>query len=226
MIETDNNPPRLLTPNEFGLLVLMTRNSRKWSQETLAELSRLSVRTIQRIEGGEPASTETKRALASAFGCEDLDQFDKPTKILTVEEIEKAQKEIDSKYLSLKAEIVLSGRQLAMLAAQMNANMFTCDAKIKGQAEVDLAILMDYLRDYGECHDLYTEVDKLSVYEQLQVLIDDLSNNNISLCCALRHGNFSSKDAKKIPISILYMTAFDKGNEPETFSVEKAIRMI
>lgn len=169
MVETDQNPPRLLTPIEFGLLVLITRNSRKWSQETLAELSRLSVRTIQRIEGGEPASTETKRALASAFGCEDIDQFDKPTKILTSEEMERAQKEIDAKYLRLKAEVVVSGRQLATLAAQMNANLFTCDAKIKGQAEVDLAILMDYLRDYGESHDLYNEVDKLSIYEELQV---------------------------------------------------------
>lgn len=225
MVETDQNPPRLLTPIEFGLLVLITRNSRKWSQETLAELSRLSVRTIQRIEGGEPASTETKRALASAFGCEDIDQFDKPTKILTSEEMERAQKEIDAKYLRLKAEVVVSGRQLATLAAQMNANLFTCDAKIKGQAEVDLAILMDYLRDYGESHDLYNEVDKLSIYEELQVLIDNLSNNNISLCCALRHGNFSSKDVKSIPISILYMTAFDKGNEPESFSIEKKVRI-
>lgn len=225
MIETDKNPPRLLPPNEFGLLVLMTRNSRKWSQETLAELSRLSVRTIQRIEGGEPASRETKRALASAFGCEDIDQFDKPKKIPTLEEIENAQKEIDAKYLRLKSETIVSGRQLASLAAQMNANLFSCDAKINGQAEVDLAILMDYLRDYGECHDLYSEVDKLSVYEQLQVLVDNLSNKNISLCCALRHGKFSSKDSKKIPISILYMTAFDKGNEPESFSIEREIRI-
>lgn len=225
MIENDKNPPRLLTPIEFGLLVLMTRNYRKWSQETLAELSRLSVRTIQRIEGGESASTETKRALASAFGCEDIDQFDKPTKIPTLEEMERNQKEIDAKYMSLNAEVVVSGRQLASLAAQMNANLFTCDAKIKGQAEVELATLMDYIRDYGDSHDLYSEVDKLSVYEQLQNLINNLNENNITLCCALRHGNFSSNDAKKIPISILYMTAFDKGNEPETFSVEKEIRI-
>lgn len=80
---TNENPPRLPSSKELGLLIAITRDMRKWSQETLAELSRLSVRTIQRIEKGEPASTETKRALADAFGLEDLDQFDKPTKIMT-----------------------------------------------------------------------------------------------------------------------------------------------
>ncbi|WP_192459336.1 2TM domain-containing protein [Musicola keenii] len=44
------------------------RLARAWSQEQLAELSSLSVRTIQRIENGERASLETLSALAAAFG--------------------------------------------------------------------------------------------------------------------------------------------------------------
>lgn len=43
------------------------RISRAWSQEQLAELSSLSVRTIQRIENGEQASLETLGAIAAAF---------------------------------------------------------------------------------------------------------------------------------------------------------------
>ncbi|WP_034788100.1 2TM domain-containing protein [Ewingella americana] len=43
------------------------RLSRAWSQEQLAELTSLSVRTIQRIENGEQASLETLGALAAAF---------------------------------------------------------------------------------------------------------------------------------------------------------------
>jgi transcriptional regulator with XRE-family HTH domain len=38
-----------------------------WSQQQLADLSGLSVRTIQRIERGQPASTETLKSLASVF---------------------------------------------------------------------------------------------------------------------------------------------------------------
>jgi len=41
------------------MLIQKLRLQRGWSQEQLAELSGLSVRTIQRIERGQPASIES-----------------------------------------------------------------------------------------------------------------------------------------------------------------------
>lgn len=38
-----------------------------WSQQQLAEASGLSVRTIQRIENGQPGSTESLKSLAAVF---------------------------------------------------------------------------------------------------------------------------------------------------------------
>jgi transcriptional regulator with XRE-family HTH domain len=49
------------------MLVQKLRLQHGWSQEQLAELSGLSVRTIQRIERGLPASNETLKSLASVF---------------------------------------------------------------------------------------------------------------------------------------------------------------
>ena len=49
------------------MLVQKLRLQRGWSQEQLAELSGLSVRTIQRIERGLPASNESLKSLASVF---------------------------------------------------------------------------------------------------------------------------------------------------------------
>jgi transcriptional regulator with XRE-family HTH domain len=46
------------------------RLKRGWSQQQLAELSGLSVRTIQRIENGQTASTESLKSLASVFETE------------------------------------------------------------------------------------------------------------------------------------------------------------
>ncbi len=43
------------------------RASRHWSQEQLANLSGLNLRTIQRLESGAKISTESLRALASVF---------------------------------------------------------------------------------------------------------------------------------------------------------------
>jgi transcriptional regulator with XRE-family HTH domain len=46
------------------------RLERGWSQQQLAAISGVNVRTIQRIEGGQPASVETVKALAAAFEME------------------------------------------------------------------------------------------------------------------------------------------------------------
>ena len=43
------------------------RELHAWSQERLAEIAGLSVRTVQRIERGGGASLETRMALAAAF---------------------------------------------------------------------------------------------------------------------------------------------------------------
>ncbi|MEO1323624.1 MAG: helix-turn-helix transcriptional regulator, partial [Pseudomonadota bacterium] len=43
------------------------REERHWSQEHLAELAGVALRTIQRVENGEKASQETLLALAAAF---------------------------------------------------------------------------------------------------------------------------------------------------------------
>ncbi|MEX3009269.1 helix-turn-helix domain-containing protein [Hoeflea sp. TYP-13] len=52
------------------MLVRKMRIDRGWSQETLAELTGLSVRTIQRIERGGKASLESLSALAAVFEVE------------------------------------------------------------------------------------------------------------------------------------------------------------
>ncbi|CAN5355762.1 hypothetical protein BH10PSE4_BH10PSE4_31740 [soil metagenome] len=43
------------------------REERHWSQEHLAQLADVGLRTLQRIENGQQASSETLKALASAF---------------------------------------------------------------------------------------------------------------------------------------------------------------
>ncbi len=49
------------------ITVKSLRLTRHWSQEQLAQLSHLNVRTIQRVEKGEGAGLETLKSLASVF---------------------------------------------------------------------------------------------------------------------------------------------------------------
>ena len=46
------------------------REKRAWSQEQLAGIAGISLRTVQRIESGKPASFESLKTIASAFDFE------------------------------------------------------------------------------------------------------------------------------------------------------------
>ncbi|MBL4673452.1 MAG: 2TM domain-containing protein [Arenicella sp.] len=52
------------------MIVRKLRLQRGWSQEQLAEMSGLSVRTIQRIERGKKAGLESLKSLAAVFDIE------------------------------------------------------------------------------------------------------------------------------------------------------------
>lgn len=52
------------------MIIRKLRLERGWSQEQLAEISGLSVRTVQRIEGGQKPSLESRKALAAVFDIE------------------------------------------------------------------------------------------------------------------------------------------------------------
>lgn len=66
------------------MLIQKLRLQRGWSQEQLAELSGLSVRTIQRLERGQGASVESLKALGAAFGI-DFSQLKEPDMTTTDE---------------------------------------------------------------------------------------------------------------------------------------------
>lgn len=52
------------------MLLKQLRAQKGWSQETLAEKSKISVRTIQRIENGKRANLETLKGIANALDVE------------------------------------------------------------------------------------------------------------------------------------------------------------
>jgi transcriptional regulator with XRE-family HTH domain len=63
------------------MLIQKLRLQRGWSQQQLADLSGLSVRTIQRLEQGQSASVESLKSLAAVFEIDfsQLQRTDMPT---------------------------------------------------------------------------------------------------------------------------------------------------
>jgi transcriptional regulator with XRE-family HTH domain len=90
------------------------RLQRHWSQEQLAEMSRLSIRTIQRIETGENAGFESLKSLAAVFEIDIIDS-DKKNEITQIRKEEAYIQNIKGFYkllaiaiLSLIAPIILA----------------------------------------------------------------------------------------------------------------------
>lgn len=67
-------------------LILELRTARAWSQEELAHVSGLNLRTVQRIENTAAASLKSKRALAAALDIDIQDLDDKEHKMPTCPE--------------------------------------------------------------------------------------------------------------------------------------------
>jgi transcriptional regulator with XRE-family HTH domain len=85
---------------EREMLIQKLRLKHGWSQQQLAHASGLSVRTIQRIEAGHPASTETLKALAAVFEVDFSTLTPEQTMTSTVESSADKQEEEAFRYVS------------------------------------------------------------------------------------------------------------------------------
>lgn len=216
--------PRVLTPTELGLCVRLFREMRQWSQEQLAEISGLNVRTVQRVEQGQAASLDTRRALARAFEFEDVDVLNKPFAIPTEEELKAQTEKFDREHVTLTALPLTTGKQLAKLTEVHMMDLSEPGFELSREADEVFAELVDYFREYRDCADMYTEATKFEVYDELQSRIDALNMLGVSLRYAERKMQVKwdmNSDAKPMPVSVLYVVAFRLGKEPDEFATPK-----
>ena len=106
------------------MLVQKLRLQHGWSQQQLAEASGLSVRTVQRIEAGFPASTESLKSLAAVFEVDFSTLNPEPSMSATASSLSEQQEQEAFKfvrnlrrfYLHLSKYVVIT---LALLAANL-----------------------------------------------------------------------------------------------------------
>lgn len=226
MNATDQAPQaRLLTPAELALCVRLFREMRQWSQEQLAEISGLNVRTLQRVEQGQAASLDTRRALARAFEFEDVDALNKPFTIPTAEELKAQKEKFDREHVMLTALPLTTGKQLAKLTELHMMDLSESGFELSREADKTFAELVDYFRDYRDCADAYSESTKFEVYDELQSRIDALKTLGVSLRYAERNMHVKwgvETAAKPMLVSVLYVVAFPLGKEPDQFATPKS----
>jgi transcriptional regulator with XRE-family HTH domain len=216
---------RPLTPVELAACVKWFRELRQWSQEQLAAISGLSVRTIQRVEQGLSASFDTRRALGGAFEFEDIDALNKPLTIPSEEEFKAAKEKFDREHVTLTALPLTTGRQLAKLAEICTMDLSEPAFELTREGEEIFAALVDYFRDYRDCAGAYTETQKFEVYDEMQSQIDALKMLGVSLRFAERKMQVkwgADENSKPMPVNVLYVVGFPIGREPEQFATPKS----
>jgi transcriptional regulator with XRE-family HTH domain len=220
--------PRLLTPDEIGLMCRVLRTGRGWTQEVLAEMAKVTVRTVQRIERGEGANQHTLRALAGAFDANDLDCFTKPVEVPTPEDFKAQQEKFDAEHVTLALQPVAMGRALADLVTTTSMDNAHAAVELPPDAAHEFAALTDYYRDYRDVHDCYSEVQKLEVHDDLQRHIDVLATLGFSVNYAVRKVRLKfphNKDAEPWNTSVLYVLVTAKGKEPKHIAVSRQVRI-
>jgi len=216
---------RMLTNEELGAVITFSRKIRQWSQETLAELSGLTTRTIQRIENGDGGSAVSRRALAKAFGSEDIDIFNKPFTIPTPEEAERQKAAFEQEHVTIAPVPLTTGKQVVQLAETTQAHSFTTMGDHPAEVDMALAELEDLFIEYRDVHDCYSATGKVEMYAEFQEKIDALAANDVELCHATRRVSVKGNDSNQnpLPITILYLLACRKGEMPETLAVDRKV---
>lgn len=216
---------RMLTNKELGAAITLMRKMRQWSQETLAELSGLTTRTIQRIENGEGGSADSRRALGKAFGSEDVDIFNKPFAIPTPEEAERQKVAFERERVTLAPVPLTTGRQVVQLAETTQAHSFTTMGDHPAEVDMALAELEDLFTEYRDVHDCYSATAKVEMYVEFQEKIDALTAIDMELCHATRRVSIKGNDSNQnpLPFTILYLLACRKGEIPEKMAVNREV---
>jgi len=220
--------PQSLSAKDLADIIRQFRELRQWSQDTLAAVSKLSIRTIQRVENGEPSNGDTRRALALAFELGDADLFNKPWNLPNLEQIEAAVERIKRETVTLEASVAVKGQELIRLFDDAGMYSFSSAVELEGAHAEALAGLADYLADYRDCADCMTHMDKLRAAGELQGYIDALGSGGFSVTYARRDTKLVGQnwaDKTPWPVTIAYLVVFPKGREPKLLLVSKKLNL-
>jgi transcriptional regulator with XRE-family HTH domain len=223
---SSTKPP--MTPAEVGMLVKIYRDAMEWSQETLAELSGVTVRTVQRIEAGQPSSIDSRRALARGFEIPDMDVFCKPMPFPTAEELEEQKAAFDREHLVLDATKADGRKAISLLMDSPGYGAIGPGSTVDlpPPAQDAYAAILDYVRDCMDIADVASRTEMLGYGDFLDELLVPLHSSGYCLCAARRDTSVTNKkwsDPTPMSLSITYLIAAPIDAPPSKLVVSRKL---
>jgi transcriptional regulator with XRE-family HTH domain len=199
-INLDGMPDlRVPTSADLAEVVKTLREQNKWTQATLAELARVDERTIQRVESGGRVSLDTRRALARAFGCEDLDVFERPWPFPDVEKFKAYTAELERTTIAVALTRIRDGRTLRTMVEGAHTSATEEIGELSSEARAGFAEMVDYLRDYNDIRTEYSMTQRLDVDRDIDELLKRISNQRAAVGAGLFPTRLRSMGAPESP---------------------------
>lgn len=209
--------PILLDPKLLGFWVRCIRETQHMSQDALAKSSGVDIRTIQRMEAGNPVSVTTRRCLARGLGYDNHDIFDDPQFAMTVHSVLEGAQSINREaiekqhpdHVRVQVERVKNGETLGRFADAANAMSLNADDELSLEAKQAAATLFDYVRDLIDVGNDASFSDKLAYSQDLETLLRELEGLGTAVYSAFRSMKMTNDtwaDKTPIPMKIDYLT--------------------
>lgn len=214
--------PRMLTLAELAALIKGYRKLKQWTPDELAERAEISILSLQAVENEQSNDPDTLRALSTAFGFSDVDAFNKPIHIPTAQDFEKEEQSSESQGIALEAFVLSTGQELAELVLNSSALAVSRAFEMDMQADKVFEALTDYAREYREYFEEYSETKIHAVHQEFQEYLEELKQLDVSISFATReiaNDDAQSNEVNPSPGIALYLVAFPRGEEPDSFLV-------
>jgi transcriptional regulator with XRE-family HTH domain len=227
-------PTTLLEPKLLAFWVRCIREGQHMSQDALAAVSGVDIRTIQRMEAGNVVSITTRRCIARGLGYENADAFDDPKFGLEVHQFLEGmqairQKAFERQYpdrVRVKVERVLNGESLGRFADALNAVSLNADDNLSSEVKRAAAAMFDYVRDLLDVGNDASFTDKLSFNQELETMLRELEGLGAAVYSAIRSTKIASDNwtnKTPIPLAIGYLTAVPKERIIEEMLVSRRL---
>ncbi len=217
---------RATRPEELAEIVKVLREHNGWTQATLAEIAKLTERTIQRVESGEPSNLDTRRALASACKAEDLDIFEK-WPFPNIDKLKAYAAELDKTTAVVPLTRIHDGRTLRTMTEGTSSCAADELGDISSTAREAFAEMVDYLRDYDDNRDLYSMTQRIEVDRDIDAFLKTISDEHAVVGAGLRHIRLRLKpnapDCEPMDLTNIYFVLAPDGSLPRNVRVPRKV---
>lgn len=195
-----------MDPTIIGKNIRQHREERHWTQEELAIIAGIDVRTIQRAESGQKLALETLKAIANAFEIT-IDQLSKDGQ-------EAALAEFREKYSVIELHPLGHAADLCQLFGTHGYHFQRVGSFTDDQADA-IAEFEQLAKDYGEIWSDLEPLQRRDAEKSIHALIEQLISHEVAVSAGVQSMRLrpAAETTKPFDFSVLYV-AVVPGHQP------------